>query len=186
MVRKMLVLAAAIALMVTSGSASAQGYGQGNFLTVSDTTPLQGQTITVTGCCYSGTVAIDLLSTPQRLGTATAGADGVFSTQVTIPADTVPGPHAIVATGPALDGSGTLRQSVEITVLAAGADDDGDKPGGVGKGKGKAAGALPRTGADSLPLVQIGVALVLLGAGAVLSVRNRRGAKQNDEVSVTT
>lgn len=181
MVRKILVLAAALALLAAPGSAYAQGYGQGNFLTVDDTTPRQGQTITVTGCCYSGSVTIDLFSAPVRLGTATAGADGIFSTEVTIPVNTTPGPHTLTATGAALDGSGVLTQSVELTVLAAGAADDGKV---AGKGK---TGALPRTGADSLPLVQIGVALVLLGAGAVLSVRNRRSAAgRNDKVSITT
>lgn len=178
MVRKMLVLAAALALLAAPGSASAQGYGQANFLTVSDTTPVQGQTITITGCCFSGTVVIDLLPGSRRLATATAGANGVFQVEATIPSDVTPGPYTITATGTALDGSGTLRLSEDITVLPAGAADDGDR---------RAAGALPRTGADSLPLVQIGVALLLVGAGAVLSVRNRRRrSDRDDKVSVTT
>jgi LPXTG-motif cell wall-anchored protein len=179
MIKRILLLAAALVLAATPGVAQAQGYdGDGNFIAVSDTTVVAGGTVTISGCCFVGDVTIDILSTPRRLGTATADGDGVFTATVTIPTDITPGEHTITATGQNADGSGTLVLRFPITVLGAGAAD------GVRAGTGT--GALPRTGADAFPLAQGGLALVLVGAAAVLSVRNRRNAdRPADEVSVS-
>lgn len=177
MIKRILLLAAALVLAATPGVAQAQGYdGDGDFIAVSDTTVAPGQPITISGCCFVGDVTIDILSTPRRLGTATADANGVFTATVTIPTDIAPGEHTITATGQNADGSGTLVLRFPITILGAGAAD------GVRTGT----GALPRTGADAFPLAQAGLALVLVGAGAVFSVRNRRTAdRPADEVSVS-
>lgn len=181
MIKRILLLAAALLLAATPGVAQAQGYVQGNFVAASDTTVVPGQPITISGCCFSGEVVLDIFSTPQRLGTATANADGVFTATVTIPTDIAPGEHTITATGQNADGSGTLVLRFPITIVgAAGAAD------GVRTGTGTGTGALPRTGADAFPLAQGGLALVLVGAAAVLSVRNRRTTdRPADEVSVS-
>jgi LPXTG-motif cell wall-anchored protein len=178
MIKRILLLAAALALVAAPGVAQAQGYeDDGDFIAVSDTTVVAGGTITISGCCFVGDVVIDIFSTPQRLGTATANADGVFTATVTIPTDIAPGEHTITATGQNADGSGTLVLRFPITILGAGAATDGVRAG---------TGTLPRTGADSFPLAQAGLALVLVGAGAVFSVRNRRNAGQpDDRVSVS-
>ena len=169
MFRKTVLLALAMMLLATPGIATAQGYGTGNFLAVSDTTPTPGQSIGVTGCCFEGTVEVAIESVHQVLGQATAGDDGTFSLTVTIPTDAPLGPHSITATGQALNESTILKLSTPITVVAAGAG------GGAGGGTG-AKGDLPRTGENTLPLVQLGGILVLAGAGMALAVRSRRDA----------
>ena len=169
MFRKTVLLALAMMLLATPGIATAQGYGTGNFLAVSDNTPTPGQSIVVTGCCFEDTVVVAIESLPEVLGQATAGADGTFSLTVIIPPDTPLGPHSITATGEALNEPTILQLSTPITVVAA------DAGGGGGGGTG-AKGNLPRTGESTLPLVQLGGILVLAGAGRALAVRSRRDA----------
>ncbi|MBW3615785.1 MAG: LPXTG cell wall anchor domain-containing protein [Actinobacteria bacterium] len=177
MIKRILLLAGALALMASPGVAQAQ-YQEGNFVAVSDTTVTLGQPITISGCCFVGDVVIDIFSTPQRLGTATADANGTFTATVTVPTDIAPGEHTITATGQNADGSGTLVLRFPITVLGAGAADTDTA--------GRLTGALPRTGAEAFPLAQGGLALILVGAGAVFSVRNRRNANRpDDKVSVS-
>lgn len=175
MFRKTLLLAAAMILMAFPGIAAAQGYGTANFLSVSDTTPVPGQTIVISGCCFEGTVAVDFESEPQRLAETTPGSTGELSLSATIPADAALGTHSITATGEALDGSETLKLSAPITVVAASASGGAAARGEASTGG--ASGNLPRTGAEStFPLVQLGVALVLAGGGLLLALRNRRAA----------
>jgi alpha-L-fucosidase len=162
-------------LMAFPGVADAQGYGTGNFLAVSDNTVVRGQSIVVIGCCFDGTVDVAIESVPQVLGQATAGDDGTFSLTVTIPSDARLGVHAITATGDAFDGSGRLKLSTPITVLAA---------AGAGGGTGTK-GDLPRTGENTFPLVQLGGVLVLAGAGMVLAVRSRRDATARRQARAT-
>lgn len=177
MFRKTVLLASAMVLMAFPGVAHAQGYGTANFLAVSDSTVVRGQTIVVTGCCFEGTVDIDIESEPQRLGQASAGSDGVFSLTVTIPSDATLGAHAITAAGEALNDSGRLKLSTPITVVAVSAV--GDKGGTGSKGD------LPRTGETTIPLVQLGGVLVLAGAGMVLAVRSRRDATARRQARAT-
>lgn len=178
MFRKTALTALAMVLMAFPGIAAAQGYGTANFLAVSDTTAVPGQSIVVTGCCFDDTVGVDIESEPRRLGQATAGSDGTFSLTVTIPTDTTLGAHAITATGDALDGSGRLKLSTPITVVAAAGAGDGSGTG--------TRGDLPRTGAEeTLSLTQLGVALVLAGAGMVIAVRSRRAAAGRRQARAT-
>ena len=176
MFRKTVLLALAMMLLATPGIATAQGYGTGNFLAVSDTTPTPGQSIVVTGCCFEGTVVVAIESVPEVLGQATAGDDGTFSLTVTIPTDAPLGDHSITATGQALNESTLLKLSTPITVVAAAAG------GGAGTG---AKGDLPRTGESTLPLVQLGGILVLAGAGMALAVRSRRDATARRQARAT-
>ncbi len=180
MIKRTLLLAAALALVFTPGVAQAQ-YDNGNFIAVSDTTVTPGEPVTISGCCFTGQVGIAIVTPSglRGLGSATPDANGFFTTTVTIPSDLAPGTYTITATGENIDGSGSLVLRFPITILSPDAADT-DRPG-------RGTGALPRTGADAFPLAQAGLALVLVGAGAVFSVRNRRNANRpDDKVSVSS
>jgi LPXTG-motif cell wall-anchored protein len=82
---------------------------------------------------------------------------GLPSATVTLVAPTTPGTYTIVATG----ATSGLSASATITVQAAAA------PGG----------ALPATGSDSAPTVQIAAGLFAVGAGlTAVGIRRRRAA----------
>ena len=161
---KRLFAAAAMAVLFMAAPAAAQQYPPAvNSLTVSDTTPTPGQTITIEGRTFAqgATVTVTLASVPVVIGTAAADPSGVVSLQATIPAATTLGLHTITATGQAPDGS-ELSVSVSITVVAA---DGATDPAG---------GALPRTGDDSsIPLAKLGVTLAAIG-GVVTAIAAKR------------
>ena len=138
-------------------------------LSVSAATP--GQTIIIgsancsPGFAAGATLEITLESDPVHLATATADANGQFSTPVTIPEDATVGPHTVVAKGQGANGS-TLTINAELTIRSATA--------GAG-----APGALAFTGSDSLPLVWIALALLTVGTALVLAVRRRAQARRS-------
>lgn len=71
--------------------------------------------LTVQGSGFpSGDVDVLLLSRPVLLATATVGADGNFVVTVTIPTDTAPGRHLVVAQS----GDGAVRAETEIFVTS--------------------------------------------------------------------
>jgi hypothetical protein len=169
------VLTGCVALAsVVAAPAGAQVYppnGCSLALSVSAANP--GQTIVAgsancsPGFAAGATVEITLESDPVHLATVTAGADGQFSTPVTIPEDAKPGSHTVVATGQGANGS-TLTISAGLTVAS----------GTAGAAEG-AAGALAFTGSDSLPLVWIALALLTVGTAFVLAVRRRAQARRH-------
>jgi LPXTG-motif cell wall-anchored protein len=179
MLRRTLVLAGALLLAFAPGVASAQTYGGGT-VAVSDGTVVAGQTITATAGCFTGNVIFTLGDT--AVGNGIADLDGNVSVQITIPADLAPGTYTLTATGEACDGSGQRTVTTEITVVAGtGVGDPGTGAPGTGVGTpgavrvGVGTGTLPRTGAEStFPLLQAGTVLVLVGAGVLFSIRNRR------------
>lgn len=71
-----------------------------------------GQTITITGLAAPGDTVTIRISTlggpPIVLGTATAGPDGLFSAQITIPEDFVEGTYNITVSSPLCDGVTTI------------------------------------------------------------------------------
>ena len=71
-----------------------------------------GQTVTITGFAYPGdtvTIRIATLGGPPIiLGTAVAGVSGLFTAQVTIPADFVEGTYNITVSSPNCEGVGTI------------------------------------------------------------------------------
>lgn len=174
MIRRLL-LAMGVALLVAPmGTAGAQGYGSANFIAVSDATLFQGQTFTVSGCCYLGDVVVTISSTTVRLGVATANESGNYAINVTIPEDFETGPHTVTATGRDLAGQ-PLALSTEVTVFAAGTD-------GAGAGaQDQRKGDMPRTGSDPYGLVRL--AAVLIGAGTILTVRQKRMNRQQESVT---
>lgn len=165
---KRLFAAAVMAVLFMAAPAAAQQYPPAvNSLTVSDTTPTPGQTITIEGRTFAGgaTVTVTLSSEPVVLGSAAADPSGVVTLQGTIPASTPLGQHTITAVGQAPDGS-ELTVSVSINVVAAdGADGADDDPAG---------GALPRTGDDSsIPLAKVGIVLAAIG-GVITAIAAKR------------
>lgn len=171
---KRLIACAALGVVALAAPAAAQQYPPAiNSLTVSDTTPTPGQTITIEArTCEPGSTVTFFLDS-VTLASAVADAAGVATVQATIPAGTPLGAHTITASCPAPDGS-TLTQSVAITVVAA--DGAGAAPGGPGSA------SLPRTGQDSsLPLARIGLGLAAIG-GVLTAV----AAKRRKAAHVTT
>jgi LPXTG-motif cell wall-anchored protein len=156
MFRRILMLTAAV-LVATVGVAEARpgGYSTGGTITVDDSTVSPGQVVKVsgTGCAPGSTVTLQFVGPPAGTPVnTTAGSDGSFSGNVTIPTNATAGANSIRAT------CGSLVQNVTVTVSV----------GGTG---------LARTGTDSsLPLTTIGIGLVAAGGFVVLIARRRRVA----------
>ena len=170
MIRRSLIALCTLGALLALGTrADAQQYPPAaNFLTVSDTTPTPGQTITITtGTYLSGSsITVTFFSQPVPLGSAVANAVGEGTLSATIPANASLGAHTITAEG--TTAAGPLTQSVSVTVVAA--------DGGAGAGTG-ARTPLPRTGDDmSLPLARAAVVLVAAGGALLLVTRRRRHA----------
>lgn len=134
---------------------------------LSDATLSAGDSIsiTVSGFDAGVDVALELHSTPVSLGSITTDADGSGTVDVTIPADSAPGEHEIVAAG------GDLTASAALSIIAA----NTSAPGGSGSEGSDASseGALPVTGAGPW-LIGLVAALMLLLTGAALARRRRR------------
>jgi len=165
---------------ILAGPAAAQQYPPAdNGISVSDTTPTPGQTVTVTARTFSpgADVTLTLGTDPVTLGNGPAGADGVLQTDVTIPQDTTLGEHTITASGQAPDG--TLTLTARITVVSAdGSDAGGAVVGGGAASDDSSGGGLPVTGSGlTALLLQIAVALAAAG-GLFLarSAKRRRAA----------
>ena len=162
---KRLIALGALAVLAMAAPAAAQQYPPAvNSLTVSDTTPSPGQTITIQGQTFAegATATVVLNSDPVTLGSATANAAGQIVLQATIPTDTPLGSHTLVASGPAPNGQ-MLSLSLAIEVVPA-----------QGGGTGTSGGNLPRTGdSTSLPLAKVGLGLLAAG-GVIYSIAAKR------------
>jgi LPXTG-motif cell wall-anchored protein len=174
MLRRMMMIAAAgaAALVVGAAPVGAQQYPPApNFLTIDDSTPTPGQTVTIESGVYipGSTVEVVLTSVPVTLGTASAADNGEVSLQATIPADAAPGTHTITASG--TTEGGPIVQSITITVVGA--------EGLVGAPQTDAGGALPKTGSNStMPLVRAAALLLAVGSMLLLATRRRRATAQ--------
>jgi LPXTG-motif cell wall-anchored protein len=175
MLRKIL-LSSAIWLCLTGvGSASAQPYTPPT-LSVSDTTPYPGQTITIYGSGFPPFTLITITINPALY--ATSDASGEWAVDFTIPEDFPLGVHTITATGGGVTATTTFTE-----VLPPGAD--GGEPGqfagapapaGVAAAAAQAGQALPATGSGSSVLARAGV--VLLAAGGILVGLSRRRSRR--------
>jgi hypothetical protein len=127
--------------------------------TNTSTTPPGGQLL-VTGENFVPNELITLVlhSTPVTLGTTTSTATGTFSTEVTIPADTTPGAHTIVATGASGDFATTDITVAATTPIPVTATSSG----------------LAFTGADIAALSGVGAVALALGGMLILAGRRRR------------
>ena len=137
-----------------------------------------GKNVTVkgTGFAPESTVTLTLHSEPVEVGTATTDANGDFTAEVTVPADTEAGDHTVVAesTTPAVTASAPLTvtappapaedpsaaPSVQPSAAPAPAPEQGGK------------GGLARTGTNAL--LAVAAALIAAGAGTAFIRRSRR------------
>jgi hypothetical protein len=138
----------------TEGPGTATGHEQLH-LGVTRVAPGGTVPVAITGGNAGAVFELSLHSAPVALGTVTIGADGTGMATVTIPASVVAGSHELWAT---LGGT-TLK--APLAVVAPGATSDE---------------ALAKTGAgtDWSAYLPYGVALLLLGAAAVVAMRLRR------------
>lgn len=112
----------------------------------------------VSGAEAGEELSVTLRSDPVDLGDVTAGGDGIAALRLSIPADTPPGTHRVVVSGP----SGQAEQA--ITVVAA--------VEGTGGSAGAADGGwLPDAGAPALLLLVVLGLLALVGGGLALRGR---------------
>ena len=144
-----------------SAPVAAQDYPPASGATISDTTVLPGQQVTVVtapGSFAPGTTVTVTVPGTSVSGTAVVGANGSASFTFTLPLGTAPGAYSVVFTG------GGSTASVAFTVVAP-----------VTAGGGGGQGNLPRTGSDQLvPLTITGLVLVGVGGGIVIASRRRR------------
>ncbi len=148
---------AAVILLFLAVPAGAQ-YAVPTSITSSDPcVPGSPVTLTVQGAAPGTDVTFIFQPDAVVIGIATADANGTAVLQTTWPVTASSGLHTVVAQGIGGDSvnPGPLDLSIEVTCA----------PG--------AAGALARTGSDSLPWVRIGVVLVALGGILVLTTRKR-------------
>lgn len=149
-------------------------------ISVSTTTPRQGQTITVTGEQFKPNTTVKLWLTPRSdfpgsvssaarpagssvlLATVTTDSSGSFSAQVTIPLD-VSGHQVLSADGP-----GKICPAEPIQITVSGGAGGGSSSGGNG-------GPPAMTGVDVALLVGIGAAL--LAAGVLFTQSGRRRSR---------
>ena len=186
--KKITLLLAAGLLLATTGAADAQLYPpqacNPGALSVSDTTVVPGQQISVGGCGFAPNTRVEITfeSVPQllrsllSLPTSSATSES-FSTDVVIPSDAAPGDHTLKASGLAADGQGLLVLSTPVRVSDpdANASLGGGSTAAAGGGAGRASGSLARTGSSAtVALLQVGLALLLAGAGLVAVMRRRR------------
>ena len=152
----MAVAGAAAALLMTLGfstAAGAQEYTGATLVVPITVSPGENMTVSGTGFLPNAPVTVTVASTPTVVGTPMTDGDGNWT--LTFAAPTEPGVHTITAS----DGTNVITGT--FTVVAAGT---AVTP----------AGTLPYTGSDSsLPLAQLGLGLVAVGAIAVLMVRKR-------------
>jgi hypothetical protein len=114
----LLVPSAALGAVLMSAPAQAYPVETGS-LSVLSGTLAPGATVTIGGDGYApgGTIAITVQSAPIEIKTVTGGAQGAFSTTVTLPWSLGVGAHVLQAVGPAA-GGGTLVLSRTFTVAA--------------------------------------------------------------------
>jgi len=129
---------------------------------VSDSTVTPCQTITVSGSNWESGSTVDISLDGASLGSASVGPGGNFSTSVQIPCSLSPGTYALVLSGTDADGNLATVTS-NITVLA------GVTTAGTGANLGAGLGLL--------------AVLLILGIGALLVSRRRRGEPQHVQVS---
>lgn len=125
--------------------------------------------ISGTGFPAAAELAIELRSTPVRVGVATSDAAGAFRTSVTIPATTPAGAHTLAVILP--DGT---EATVPITVTRAGDGSGGVTPGtGGGADTPSVGGDLATTGGEPGWYLLIGALLLLTLGGGLLARKHR-------------
>ena len=136
-----------------------------NLLTLSDTTLVGGQPVTITAGSFleGATVSFSFASDPVTLGSATANADGRATLTASIPGNASPGQHTITASGDSVDGPLLVSSTVTVSGGAA------DTPATT------SAAELPPTGVgDATSMAAIVAVIALALGGALLFIVRRR------------
>ena len=165
--RRSIVFAAALLLLLLRSQAVLAQYGPGGDLSVSNATPSAGSEITVSGEGFAPTspVQITIASSPQLLATVESDASGAFSVTVSIPAS-LSGQHTISATGTDAAGSVlVLTAVVEVAASTVPPTDTSPLPG------------TGRSGSDGLVLAIAGAGIVLMTSVLLLTTRTRRSPR---------
>jgi hypothetical protein len=168
MKRKLVRIVAMVAISIGGvlWASPAFAYGPGaTTISTNISTVGAGGSLIVTGSGFQPgeTITLVLHSTPVTLGTTPADSQGSFSTTVTIPADTTPGNHTIIATG---NTSGSTA-STSIVVVSA------TTSGGTST-SGSSGGGLAFTGAHIAAMAGVGAIALALGGMLVFAGRRRR------------
>lgn len=140
----------------------------------------QQMNVSVSGFVPGSQVRIELHSTPVLLATVTTDVNGTATAAVTIPADTAPGVHTILATDGALSAEVTIEILAAPSTSSPSTDGAGTtKPGaakpGATKPVAKGRSSLAQTGADVTPSLVLAGALMLAGGGFAAAGRRNRG-----------
>jgi hypothetical protein len=154
-----LILLLALLVIAPSASAAKPTYPvPPPSVTVDNTNPSVGGTTVVSGSDWCPGTKVTIYVNNVQVGTATVGADGTFSTTITIPPGTPPGPADIVVTGIGKDCQTPQTVTRHIVVSARGG-------GGAGH-------ELPFTGSN----VSLGALILfaLLAVGGVSLIGGRR------------
>ena len=126
---------------------------------VGPTDPSAGDEVVVSGAGWCPSSTVEIFLDGVSMGTA---AGGHFSTTITIPPGTAPGPHTITVTG--LDSSCQNPQTVSRTIMVIGGGQQG--------------GNLPFTGSNISAGMLILFALVTVGAASLVAGRRRDAQTQ--------
>ena len=165
--RRSIVFAAALLLLLLGSQAVLAQYGPSGNLTVSNATPSAGGEITVSGEGFApaSPVQITIASSPQLLATVESDASGAFSATVTIPAS-LSGQHTISATG--TDAAGSVLVLTAVIEVAASTVPPTDTTPLPGSG---------RTGSDGLVLAIAGAGIALMTGVLLLTTQKRRSLR---------
>jgi hypothetical protein len=176
MLKRIAVLAGALVVLAAAPAAAEQYPPDDNVLTVSDTSPCPGDSITVTAKSYSGSRAVTVTLDQTILGTPTPSADGTVTLDAVIAEGTTEGTHTITAVGNGLDDE-ELRLSSSIEVVSCDAAPTTTVVAGGG-------GSLPTTGSNgTLTLLRVGLALAALGGVLLAMATKRRRARARHAVA---
>ncbi|WP_106850072.1 bifunctional UDP-sugar hydrolase/5'-nucleotidase [Blastococcus sp. Marseille-P5729] len=149
-------------------------------ITIDSPVQAGGQTqVTVTG--FPANTVVDIAVDGVLIEQVTTDANGSFTGTLTVPTDVV-GTHTITATAGGLTASAQFEVTAASSPSPSPGDDDDDSaatptpapkdPAGTKGGSGGPAQKIAYTGTDAAP--QLGLAALLLGAGAALAVLGRR------------
>ena len=164
--RRYVVFAAALLLLLLGSQAVLAQYGPGGQLTVSDANPPPGGQITVSAEGFAPSTPVQITigsasSAPELLATVESDTTGAFSESVTIPAS-ASGPYTLSATGTDAAGSVlVLTATIEVTAVTAPPTDTQPVTG------------TGRSASDALVIAIAGAGIVLM-TGFLLVVTFKR------------
>lgn len=159
----LIALALLIAALTLTSPASAAPYTNQTTVGVTDQTPCEGCSFTVSGDGFTpGERVRIVLDNGDFLGTAVADSSGHFSFSVTLPSG-LTGTHSIIATGETSGRTATSSVSISAPTSTGSASGSSSSSGS----------GLAYTGFAVAGIGGIGVAL-LIGGGAMLLIGKRR------------